>query len=351
MIVLAMALGFLSGILGYIFIGLGNNRLPFLGQINIGEGTDNNQIFIDRPRNVVVEQDIQLKQVENEVLPTAVSIYYLKQSTNPLNQAYLPTEALGEGVVITADGWLMSVRSAIPALIGNYEIVGYQLKKYKISKFIDDKVTGLVFGKVEAQNLPVAKLNDFSNLRIGQTLVVVSRSNGLILANVEKIGYRFKTSQDIITSSEELNKEIILNVDFGPAFNGSAVVNLKGEIVGIISDGKIIPVDYFKGLISRVLEGKEITRPALGLKYIDLSQVDGLIGWGERGALVYGNPLRSSPSYGKLLDGDIIKKIDDVEINANRSLTELINSYKTGDSPEFLVQRNGQEIVVDIILK
>ncbi|MEK7072341.1 MAG: PDZ domain-containing protein, partial [Patescibacteria group bacterium] len=79
--------------------------------------------------------------------------------------------------------------------------------------------------------------------------------------------------------------------------------------------------------------------------------VDGLISYGDRGALVYGNPTKLSPLYNQVLDGDVIKKIDDVEINSNQSLSELISSYKTGDKPEFLVQRGDQELRFEAILK
>ena len=350
-IIIPIALGFVAGVLGYLFVGVSGNQLPFFGQISLGNGGNNNQIVIDQPRSVVVEQDVQLRQVENDVWPTLFDIYYFKQSANPLTRAYLSTDILGEGVVITADGWLMSVAGAVPSLSGNYEIVGYQAKKYQVSKFIEDKITGVVFGKAEAQNLPVAKLGTVNNLRVGQTLALVSKNNGLKLVHIKKIGYQFKAAQDLIISSEELNKEIVLDYDLGKEIDGQALVNLKGEIVGLINGGRVIPVDYFKGLVNSVLEGRAISRPALGLKYLDLAQVDGLIDWGSKGALVYGNPARSSPAFGKILDGDIIKKIDDVEINANQGLAELISGYKTGDKPEFLIQRDQEEIRVEVELK
>ncbi|MDO8668958.1 MAG: S1C family serine protease [Candidatus Buchananbacteria bacterium] len=351
LILLTIVFGFLSGILGYVFIALGGNRLPLFGQINISDSGWNNQIVIDQPRSVTVEQDIQLKQVENDVLPTLVNIYHGKQSANPIIQAYLPSEILAGGIVITADGWVISTKKSIPLLTGNYAIIGYQSKNYKVSKFIEDKTTGLVFGKSDANNLTVAKIGDSAGLRVGQTLAVVSKNKGITLVNIEKIGYQFDVAADLIISSEELNKEIVLNIDLSQEVEGAVLVNLKGELVGVVSGGKIIPVNYFKNVIGQVLEGKGISRPVLGLKYFDLSHVDGLIAYGDKGALVYGNPARLSPLYNQVLDGDIVKKIDDVEINGNQSLSELISSYKTGDRPEFLIQRGDQELRFEATLK
>lgn len=350
-IALAVVFGFVAGILAYVFIALGGNRIPLFGQINIADSGWNNQIVIDQPRSVVVEQDIRLEQIENDVWPTLVSIYYAKSSNSALSQTYVPAEVLAGGVVITADGWIISSRKALPSLIGNYEAVGYQAKKYALNKFIEDKTTGLVFGRFQAGNAPVAKLGDSNSLRVGQTLALVSKNNGLTLVNVKKIGYLFASSDDLIISSEELNKKIILNTDLSQEIDGSPLVNLKGELVGLVSGGQIVPVNYFKNIINQVLENQKIIRPILGLKYIDLAQVDGLIGRGDKGALVYGSAPRASRLYGLILDGDIIKKVDDVEINSRNSLAELINTYKSGDQLELLVQRGDQELKIETILK
>src|SRR3990167_11380381 len=78
-IIIPILLGFIAGVLGYLFVGVSGNQLPFFGQISLGNGGNNNQIVIDQPRNVVVEQDVQLRQVENDVWPVLFDIYYLKQ--------------------------------------------------------------------------------------------------------------------------------------------------------------------------------------------------------------------------------------------------------------------------------
>jgi len=340
-IVLSIVFGFVSGILGYVIIG---------GPINVSDVNWDDQIVIDQPRNVTVEQDLQLKQVENDVVPTLVNIYRLKQYANPLSQAYLPSDILGQATTITSDGWIMTVKTPSIALSGNYEIVGYQSKKYQVTKFIEDKATGVIFGKMEANNLPVSKIGNSSDLQVGQTLAIVSRTEGILLSNIQRIGYQFNLSGDIVISSEGFDREIKLDVELDKKYNGAVVVDLKGQVVAVINNGKTIPINYFKGIINFVLEGKEITRPVLGVKYIDLAHTDGLVEKGDKGALVYGNPLRSSPAFGMVLDGDIIKKVDDVEINHNKSLSELISGYRAGDDVELLIQRNEEEIKVEVVL-
>jgi serine protease Do len=348
-IVFSIIFGFLSGILGNSFAG--ENNLPFFGEISVSDLDFDGQVIIDQPRSVVVEQDIQLKQIENDVIPTLASVYRFKRSTNPLNQIYLPGDVLGQAVVITADGWVMSTRDSIVNLSGNYEAIGYQSKKYKLIKFVEDKATGIVFGKMEAENLPVSKIGNSDSVRAGQTVAIISRTNGVLISNIKSIGYQFVVSGDTVSSSEELKREIILDVDLSNKYSGAVVVNFKGEMIGIVASGKVVPVNHFKNIINQVLEGNEISRPILGIRYIDLAQVDGLIDRGDKGALVYGNPDRLSPAFSKVLTGDVIKKVDDVEINVNRSLSDLISGYGVGDSVELLIQRGDEELKEDITLK
>ena len=107
-----------------------------------------------------------------------------------------------------------------------------------------------------------------------------------------------------------------------------------------------VPTKYIFRPAGFNLKNKKGERAELletGIKYFDLAHTDGLIGYGDKGALVYGSVPRLSPLYGLVLDGDVIKKVDDVEINSNQSLSELINGYKIGAQTEFLIQRDGQE--------
>lgn len=346
-IVLSIVFGFLSGILGYTLAG----GLPLFGQFNLADADWDRQIVIDQPRNVVVEQDIQLKQIENDLLPTLVNIYFEKKTANVLSQAYLFSEYLGQGFILTADGWVVTSKNVITNIKNKYVAVGYRAKQYELGNFIEDRTTGIIFAKIPASGLAVAKLGKSKELAVGQTVVVASERHQLTLAHIRKIGYDFKVAQDIVQSSEKLNKQLFLDLNLDNSFNGAIVANFKGEVVGVVNGGRVIMIDYFKNIISQVLKSQKIVRPILGLSYIDLVQVNGLINQSEKGALVYGNPLKTGPAFNKLRDGDIIKKVDDVEINAYQSLSELLNGYKSGSQVEFLFQRGEQEERVEVILQ
>jgi len=346
-IIIPIALGFLSGIMGWLLLGVNILNLPFLAQYDLGNANNTNrQIVIDQPRNVVVQQDLQLLQLQNTVLPALVNIYPFAKT----DEAYLPSQILGQGFVLTADGWVVTTGDSIKDLKGKYKIVGYQGKEYDFGSFIQDEATGLVFGKISASNLTVAGIGASKDLQLGQTVVLVSQRNKMFVSNISKIGYDFSGAKKLSQSSEALNKKIFLNTPLDVSFNGAVVVNLKGQVVGVVSGNGIIMTDYFSNIINQVLSSSKISRAKLGVDYIDLAQVEGMNYAGDKGALISADLGKTSVANGKIKKGDIIKKVNDAELNVYLGLSEAINMFRVGDKVELQFLRDGKAQSVDVVL-
>ena len=351
LIMIAIFFGALSGILGFIIVGAGNMKIPFFGTINYANPDLSNRIVIEQPRSVVIEQDTRMLQIENDLLPAVINVYKAKKSTDLMSAAYKDSELLGRGFVLTADGWVVTTAGAVDNLKGSYTAIGYQNKKYSPSGFIADKATGAVFAKMNAANLPVARLGNSSDLHVGQTVVIVSGRDSLTLTQISKIGYSFGDSKDLAQNSDQFKKRIFVSVPVSGSMEGSILVNFKGEVIGIVSGGAIIPIDYFKNIIDNVLAQGKVIRASLGVDYVDLAQVDGLIDYGDKGAFVIYDPLGSSAASGQIKKGDVIKKVNDIELNAYVGLSEAINQFKMNDKVELTVSRGGKDQSVSVTLK
>ncbi len=351
-IILPIIFGFLAGILGVSFLGSSNLGLPFWGRLNVSNINSGERIVIDQPRNVIVEQDLQIKQLENSLLPALMNVYLkVKDSNDPIQKAYSGAELLGQGFALTSNGWIITNKSVIANSKEAHEVIGYQNKNYLLGSYIEDAGTGIVFAKADSQNLTVANIGRSKDLIVGQTVAIVSQRGRVELTHISKIGYNFKNNQELLQSSESYNKEIFIDMTLDKSHNGGVLTNLKGDVVGIINEGRIIPSDYFKEAINQVLGGQKIVRPKLGVNYLDLSQTDGLIQYGDKGALIAGPVLKESPSFNKLKEGDIIKKVNDAELNSFQSLSELLLNYKPGNKVDLTVLRSGKEISIEVFLK
>jgi len=342
--------GFLAGILGYSLSSSQGFTIPFWHSIDFSS-ENLGQVLIDQPRNVVVSQDLRLKQIEHELFPSLVNIYPAQTGGTPLNQIYLPEELLAQGFVLTTDGWIVTAASGLNNAKIKYQAVDHQLKEYGLGDFIYDSATEIVLAKIPADGLAVAKIGSSNDLVVGQTVVLAFDRNNVIPVNIRDIGYDFSVPSGAVLSSEKLVKEIFLDYQLDESLNGAVVVNLKAEIIGLVAGGRVVPVDYFKNIFNQVLSAGKISRPVLGIKYIDLAQVEGLSDYDTKGALVYGALDRTSPAYGQLREGDIIKKVNDIELNVYRGLAEIIAGVKPGEEVDLLIARNNQEQTVIIKLK
>lgn len=350
-IILAIVFGFISGILGLLIFGFGNFNLPMFGTLNYADANLDNSIVIQQPRSVIVEQDTQVKNISDNFLPAVVALYRDKKATDPLAAAYNDSEVAGHGMVLTADGWIITTASVLTNSKNSYNAIGYQNKKYVVSNLINDLATGIVFAKMSGSNLPVAKMGRADQLSIGQTVAVVSGRDRLALAHISKIGYAFPQNKDLVINSDTFRKRIYLAEQLDGNYEGALLLNLKGEVVGVMSGKSFIPVDYFTNIIDQVLTKQKISRSLLGIDYLDLAQVDGLIALGDKGAYVAYDPLKTSAVSGLVKKGDIIKKVNDTELNAFVGLADAINNYKSGDKVELLIARAGKDLTVSVTLK
>lgn len=351
-IALALIFGSLSGIIGAVIVGTQAMSVPFFGQLSFSDLTADQQLIIDQPRSVVVEQDIQLRQIDNSVMPTLANIYATPTGADtPLERALTPSARLGQAVVLTSDGWIMTSSSTISHRAGTYTVVGYQSKQYELTAITADERTGFVFGKINATNLPVIQMAALESISVGQTVALISGRSTIEVAHVTRIGYHFASNQTAVLSSDRLAKEIFIDETLGREHQGAVVATLKGQIVGIVNGDRIIPLDNARPSITSVLERKPAVRPALGVSYFDLAHVEGLISYGDRGALIATEPARTTPVAGKLRAGDVITHVDDIELNVYRGLAEQIQQYRPGTNVELRLRRGSETVTVDIILK
>ena len=181
-------------------------------------------------------------------------------------------------------------------------------------------------------------------------MALISQRNKLFISHISKIGYDFSDGSSFSQSSETLNKKIYLDTPTDLLSNGAVVANLKGQIVGITGSNGIIMTDYFSNIINSVLSNSKISRAELGVEYTDLAQVEGMSSVSDKGALIAVDPVKSSAVNGKIKKGDIIKKVNDVELNVYVGLSDVINMYHTGDKIELQFLRGGKAQSVDVVL-
>jgi|GEM_PF-707814 len=368
--------GILGGILGELFI---NNYFNSQGLelTTVWQPTNENadsptqQVIVLRS-DQVNKQESDLNTLVEAAGASVVGIFKAKTASDTMwDSIYLPSEQLGNGLILTADGWIVTSELILPADVTDLVVVLADKNILSVERIIKDTASGAAFLKVNAQGLKVVKFGSRDNWVPGEQLLVLASSvaNGgikAIMTNLEKTNYQqLIKSQDLIQSTEVYKKKVLLKDAIGKDFFGSPVVNFQGEIIGIVYGGTsanlLLPQDYFSQVLKSLLAVDEVSRPFLGVNYIDLAHIVGIdknISEGRTsGAVLYGEKgtlpavLTNSPAeQAGLKAGDIIIKVNNESVDQRHSLTELVQQYRVGDALKLTVVFQGTEREIEAVL-
>lgn len=357
-IILAVIFGLGAGVVGQILAAV--YLLP-------------QEIFISNERNIIKQtasqtaENERILEAERSISPAVFEIFPQKNSSHdPQNQIYLAGDRMALGVALTSDGWLISDGKNLADPKNHFVVLTSDQKIFSPQKIIFDEATGIVFIKIDAQNLAVPKLGTKENLSLGEKIILPKSKQSSKVFQAADLTYE-KTNEpkDLFKSSEKFSKLILLNQTLEPNEIGAPLGNLSGEVIGIIastSPAAAVPIDFWRSAFLNILKTEKITRPYLGVHYINLSKSPGLnkafsqgrtagaLIWSDKNLLIPGVAKNSPAAKSGLKDGDVILKINNDELSQKIDLPEIIADYSPGDKIQITILRGGEEKTIDVIL-
>lgn len=357
-LVLAVFFGFASGLLSLLLFlsgTLSNSKLFSFLDINSLLPAAN--VIIKHQEETTVLEDERIAAVAEEVFPSVIGFFnYKAPSSDPQKSSYGRADFLGSGLILTNDGWLVTTNEVIKTE-GKYVAVTQNHEVYEVKQMEKDGNLGLIFLKVEGKNFPVAALAHLKDIYDGERMLALS---GLDYFNknlmVGRLANRnFLLNDKLVHESENYYLFFILNPVLEQKFAGASVFNLNKEAVGLNASYEntnyVIPIDYLKKSFEQILTKHKIERLYLGVEYIDLSAAINP-NLEQTGALI--TEIKNDSPLKKLdvAAGDIILKVEEDVINGNKNLTNLIQTYETGDKVKLTVwdKSEKREMVVEVIL-
>ncbi len=319
------------------------------------------------PGTAVVTADYSnasvVTKIAREVGPSIVGI---RMTIKTNQRSFFSSSGLssgeGSGIIISKDGYIMTnyhvVQYADPKLVAGSNTTlevflsdGTQAK----AKFIGgDKETDLAVIKVELNNLPVAVLGDSSKLQVGELAVAIGNPLGLEFAGSVTTGVISALNRSI-QSADTTQNLIQTDAAINPGNSGGALLNSRGEVIGInsakISEegveglGFAIPVNDAKPIINQLMMfGYVKGRPLFGISGQDVT---------ETISRAYGLPLGiyvaevssgSGAANAGINVGDVLTSIDGKEVKTMKDLNTIKKNYKPGDTVTVTVVRNGKAL-------
>ena len=261
--------------------------------------------------------------------------------------------AYGSGVVLTPDGYIVTNNHVVE---GADEVeVTFNNKVKKTASIIGtDPTTDLALIKVEASDLPFLTFGDSDNVRIGEWVLAVG--NPFNLTSTVTAGIVSAKARNLSILGEGTSVESFIQTDaaVNPGNSGGALVNTKGELIGINAaiashtgsyEGYsfAIPSNIVRKVVDDLLLYGTAQRGYLGVQIAELTQElaekEGL----ENIEGVYVGEVTEggAAKLAGLKDGDVITAINGKKVNSTTQLKENIGQYRPGDKVDVEVNRNG----------
>ena len=261
--------------------------------------------------------------------------------------------AYGSGVVLTPDGYIVTNNHVVE---GADEVeVTFNNKVKKVATVIGtDPTTDLALIKVDASDLPYLTFGDSDNVRIGEWVLAVG--NPFNLTSTVTAGIVSAKARNLSILGEGTSVESFIQTDaaVNPGNSGGALVNTKGELVGINAaiashtgsyEGYsfAIPSNIVRKVVDDLLLYGTAQRGYLGVQIAELTQEladrEGLEN--IEGVYVAEVTEGGAAKLAGMKSGDVITAINGKKVNSTTQLKESVGQYRPGDKIDVEVNRNG----------
>lgn len=313
----------------------------------------------------VKEVDGQTKMEPAEVyaatVNSVVSINTTSTSgTNIFGQA-VETASAGSGFVITQNGYIVTNYHVVKGA-NSVKVTLYNGETYDATVIGGDSDYDVAVIKIDATGLTPMTMGNSKDVNVGDTVLAIGNPLGELT---------FSMSQGIVSCCDRaINVDgtpfnmIQVDASINPGNSGGPLVNLYGEVVGIVSAkyssysntsveglGFAIPISDVQAIITDIMENGQVTGKAyLAIKAGTMNEqmaaqynIDV-----TTGVFVFSTESGGAGEKAGLRLGDVITKLNDTTITSMTDLSAAKKNYKAGDTVTLTVYRNGEYITLDL---
>lgn len=314
---------------------------------------------------------VQVKKVDGQtkmdpatvyasVVNSAVSINCSATSTNIFGQQ-TQTASSGSGFIITEDGYVVTNYHVVRGA-SSVQVTLYNGDTYDATVIGGDSDYDVAVLKINASGLQPVTLGESADVNVGDTVLAIGNPLGELT---------FSMSQGIVSSCDRaINVDgtpfnmIQVDCSINPGNSGGPLVNLYGEVVGIVSAkyssysrttveglGFAIPISDVRSIITDIMENGAVTDKAymaitagtmneqMAAQFnIDVTE----------GVFVYSVVEGGAGEKAGLRLGDVITKMGDKTLTSRQDLSAAMKGYRAGDTVTLTVYRGGQYIEVEL---
>lgn len=297
--------------------------------------------------------------IADNVGPSIVAITSKVKVKDWFDNQYVQ-EGQGSGVIfqINDENVMVVTNEHVVDGASDVMVTLYDNKQVSASIVGIDSETDLAVIKIHKKDIPkeilnkivAAKLGNSDKLKVGETAIAMGNPMGY--NNTVTVGVISALNREIELPDKKL-KLVQTDAAINPGNSGGALVNIKGEVIGIntikIADTKVegigfaIPINAVKPIITELVKNGSISRPYLGILGKDIDKNVSELYELPMGVFVSDVMEKSAADIAGLEKGDVIIEFEGEKIFAMEQLSKLIKDKKVGDTIKMKIIRNGNQ--------
>ncbi len=348
-----------SAVLGGLFVLYFGPALLAIPENNIVAEGDRWE-YSDFPVVPFTVEDSPVIAIAETVGPAVVSISNLRGRDffdNPITSS-------GSGVIFDKDNGYIVTNFHVIDGYNNIQVTVEEKRHYEAVVIGYDRETDLAVLQIPADNLPEARFGDSSKLRVGEPAIAIGNPLGQEFYRSVTVGVISALNREITvrgTGGEAITLQLVqTDAAINPGNSGGALVNSRGEVIGINSVkiaradvegmGFAIPSDILKPIIDQLVDHGYVSRPFIGI--YDFREITpGMSEWYDLPEGIYvGGVVEDGPAArAGMKKGDVIVQIQDDIVVSFADLQTSLKNYQVDDIINIVLVRNGK--IIDLTVK
>lgn len=273
----------------------------------------------------------------------------------------------GTGFVISSEGYIATNAHIIDGAtsIGVILNDGTELAAELVGV---DKIYDVAVLKINKTGLTPLKLGNSDTARVGEFVIAIGDPTGRELASTPTFGIISATMREVNIDGQS-NTYIQTDAAVNPGNSGGPLLNMKGEVIGIVSAktvtasydeygnaisaeglGFALPINGALEVIQTLITNGHMQRPGLGISVLAVEEYEAAKYDIPIGMLVTSVFVDSAADKGGLRPGDIIIKSDGANVADQDAFVKSVQNKNVGDQVTFEVWRDGKTLNVTVTI-
>ena len=316
-------------------------------------GAGINEVDFTNAAENTVNAVVHVKNITINKAPTNIFDFFYGTSGK-----VVPQVGTGSGVIISSDGYIVTNNHVI-SRANQLQVTLNNNRTYNAELIGTDPNSDIALIKIDPnEKLPYLAFGDSDQTKIGEWVLAVGNpfnltstvTAGIVSAKARNLG----KNQSFIQTDAAVN----------PGNSGGALVNTNGDLVGIntaitsqtgsyVGYSFAVPSNIAKKVIQDILEYGNVQKGFMGIRPAPVNTRDAI----EKGINnidgVYIEFIEeeSAAQEAGIIVGDIIKKVDEIDVHKYPDLTGYLSTKRPGDTLEIVIDRNDEQLILPLTLK